>query len=362
MKTLRILFIFVLSSSLFACSEKHIADVDSIQSQNEREFINLKSGKVLERIGDNYFFEGDIAVSNAQLEALQNTGNILDAEGYDYSSLPPTSPKSGISILLPEQQSQLKALGLSPSQNRFWSMVRYVFAKDISNRSKQKVFEAIAHIEQNTNVRFYNATNQPTRDPVYNFDYPYIEIDDNRDKKNSNDLYLSWSRLGRIGGMQELKIAYFASVGTVMHEMCHALGLMHEQNRYDRDNYITIHSENISPEGKSQFAKETNNYYYIGDFDFKSIMLYDSYSFSKNGQPTMTKKDGSIFYANRVALSEFDKRFLNTFYLPYKARTDICTELDKIVYKSDNSIMSEPERIKLERQLNRNRCSYPLRK
>ena len=36
--------------------------------------------------------------------------------------------------------------------------------------------------------------------------------------------------------------------GTVQHETLHALGTHHEQVRTDRDQYVTIHEDNIEPD------------------------------------------------------------------------------------------------------------------
>ena len=35
--------------------------------------------------------------------------------------------------------------------------------------------------------------------------------------------------------------------GSVMHELLHALGFHHEHTRPDRDNFVTIHFDNIIP-------------------------------------------------------------------------------------------------------------------
>ncbi|MDR3129890.1 MAG: hypothetical protein LBU03_06615 [Tannerellaceae bacterium] len=170
------------------------------------------------------------------------------------------------------------------------------------------------------------------------------------------------SYVGRIGGRQDLTlIPWGCTTGTIIHEIGHAIGLLHEQCRYDRDSYITVNTSNILSTHINNFTKRTSNYYCIGSFDFSSIMLYPSYTgFEINSDiPAMTKKDGSIFYAQRDSLSILDRRFSNTFYVPYIARSDVYRELDSIVYKSDNTKMSPEERLQLQKELNNGNPNPP---
>ncbi len=103
--------------------------------------------------------------------------------------------------------------------------------------------------------------------------------------------------------------------GTCLHELGHTLTLEHEQCRPDRDCYINVYFENMTCTSKIQFHKflETSATAY-GKFDFESIMMYGSYAFSKNGEPTMTKKDGALFEAQRDHLSDEDKEHIRQIY------------------------------------------------
>lgn len=127
----------------------------------------------------------------------------------------------------------------------------------------------------------------------------------------------SWSssKLGHRGGMQELRLAKGATTGTAIHEIMHALGVHHEQSRGDRDQYVTIHYDNIKSGFVHNFEKHSGPYYYdIGGFDFDSIMLYSSFACSKNDKPTITKKGGATFRVNRKAMSRGDIQGLKILY------------------------------------------------
>lgn len=57
-----------------------------------------------------------------------------------------------------------------------------------------------------------------------------------------------WSSVGRIGGRQELNLqspGCLTKKGTVEHEMMHALGFLHEQNRWERDKHVTVNYDNV---------------------------------------------------------------------------------------------------------------------
>ena len=56
-----------------------------------------------------------------------------------------------------------------------------------------------------------------------------------------------WSAVGKWGGKQHLSLYVYGCiyVGTAIHELMHAVGFYHEHNRNDRDNYVTIHFENV---------------------------------------------------------------------------------------------------------------------
>ena len=242
-------------------------------------------------------------------------------------------------------------------------MVRFTYDSNLTTFQKNCIKEALLDLQSKTNLRFYNSTGQSQHDDVYNIDYPYV-----------NFIYkagdTSESYIGRIGGRQDIELADFAfdyaswgDYSVIEHEICHAVGMMHEQNRPDRDGYVTINWSNLTSKGSANFTKVTTNYMCRGAYDFNSLMGYSSYTSSTSmvndtSKPMYTKKDGSSLTQGRT-VSDLDRMWINYLYLPYVARSDTYRELDTVVYDGNNNKLTEQQRLQLQAQLNNGNPTPP---
>ncbi|PRD33298.1 UNVERIFIED_CONTAM: Astacin [Trichonephila clavipes] len=109
-----------------------------------------------------------------------------------------------------------------------------------------------------------------------------------------------WSVIGRNGGMQNLSLGNgCAWVGLVIHELGHAIGLYHEHQRSDRDNYITVYRNNVIPDQMHNFVlTDPDKEIIYAPYEYASIMHYGNYAFSRqpNRLPTMVAKTGVRLY------------------------------------------------------------------
>lgn len=125
------------------------------------------------------------------------------------------------------------------------------------------------------------------------------------------------SYVGRIGGKQPLWIAPGCQPDDIAHEIMHALGFVHEQNRTDRDQFIVLNAENIDEQYQENFFRLPPSLMTVSGlapFDFDSLMIYPPTMFSKNGQPTMQSKVSEKEIRPSVGLSPRDVERINRAY------------------------------------------------
>ena len=94
--------------------------------------------------------------------------------------------------------------------------------------------------------------------------------------------------------MQEVSITLdCARFGHAAHEIGHAVGLLHEHTRSDRDNYIQVLWKNIEDKYENNFKfYPHHNVTKDIEYDFQSIMHYPLDAFAEEkGQKTIIVKD-----------------------------------------------------------------------
>lgn len=150
--------------------------------------------------------------------------------------------------------------------------IPYVVDRDLAIKTKKEIRKALRHWKRKTCLNFRHKREG---------DVDYIRF-----------VYEigCWSYVGRAGGEQKVSIGPGCEfMGTIIHEIGHAVGFWHEQSRQDRDNYIRIVKENIQKNAEDQFDKmprrvmDSMGY----EYDYFSIMHYGTKFFSKNSKATI---------------------------------------------------------------------------
>jgi hypothetical protein len=130
-----------------------------------------------------------------------------------------------------------------------------------------------------------------------------------------------YAQVGYTGEPTQMSLSENCSKIAIYHEFFHVLGFFHEQNRFDREDYLEILWENIDEQYWPQFKLFPENSFQRiftsggpFQFTFNTIMIYDSTFFSLNQDYSMVRTDGTPFSSTFTAPTEIDIARLKELY------------------------------------------------
>ena len=152
------------------------------------------------------------------------------------------------------------------------------------------------------------------------------------------------SSVGMVGGQQFITGSGSCQVSTLVHEMGHSIGLFHEHQRLDNASYITLNLTNIDkPLIQGNFDRITSDDQDIGLYDYVSVMHYNPFAFSKNGNPTIESIPAGIPMSNTTGYSLGDVDGIKRLYGFTPSQVTITTNPSGLKITVDGSTVTAPQ-------------------
>lgn len=214
------------------------------------------------------------------------------------------------------------ALRLDFRNLRLWRGATVPYLIDESVPDKKLVLRAIAAWQKKTPVRFIEANTNSENWLIF------TRGDGCR------------SSLGMVGGSQFITLSDRCSYGAVLHEIGHALGLIHEHSRIDRDDFITVNQQNILRDKARNFYKHPTGHPLSDDYCYGSIMHYSNRAFAKNRSLKTIEVKGRHRIGQRKQLSSCDIARIQTLYTAL-ATEEIVRDASKKIDKSGNDLRKQ---------------------
>uniref|UniRef100_A0A0N5A146 Metalloendopeptidase n=1 Tax=Parastrongyloides trichosuri TaxID=131310 RepID=A0A0N5A146_PARTI len=178
--------------------------------------------------------------------------------------------------------------------------IKYSVKRPIRNKVVDK---GIKFIEKQTCVRFKKVSNLKTAGLIFTKGDSCSSVVGKKSKIEPQQITIT----------EECEIP-----GVIEHETAHALGLLHEHTRNDRDNYVKIYKKNIFKEYILDFHKFNNSLSksFNISYDLGSVMQYQKNAGSKNEKSSV--EPNNILYSKtmgqRTELSFNDIKLINYYY------------------------------------------------
>lgn len=189
----------------------------------------------------------------------------------------------------------------------------YEFEPNISNERRLAFAQACAAWTVNTPISCAERQGEP--------DFIFVETHFGGDTNKCGGFRTSCSPIGMMTGRQPMFIfdGQWSDQRTLIHEIGHALGLIHEHSREDRDKYIFINYNNMIAGAASQFTHMSAKT--LTTYDYVSIMHYPNCAFSsqvcditKPDVQTITPKACHLDIVGGNAVSELDRDAVRKSY------------------------------------------------
>ena len=218
-----------------------------------------------------------------------------------------------------------KALVAVSNKKRLWpgGIIPYVIDPELANPND--VLEAIQHWNENTVIRLVERTDQPNW-------VRFVPIDDGRCS----------AYLGMVGGEQKVFLREFCGVGSIVHEIGHAVGLWHEHQRNDRDTHIWVSSDPFNP-SRFNYKQKGGRALDSGPYDYGSVMHYSSYEL-RTIPPSIPLGGGGLLIGkgSERGLSAGDIDGVNRLYGKIPTETTITTNPAGLMIEVDGEIYTAP--------------------
>ena len=233
-------------------------------------------------------------------------------------------------IILPDPNVRTKGRAASFTSGDLWpdGVVVYEIAPELSDENQANIQQAI---------EVWNAYDTPIEFVPRAGEANYLRFEPQSGPSSTCNAAVGyWGR-----GKQPILLPERCSVTALIHEMGHTVGLWHEQQRQDRNRYVTVLWENIPSSHESAFSSLSISTD-VGRYDYASDMHYGSFSYSFNSRPTVMTNPPGIPVGETSGMSVADLDAVNRMYGRIPEEVTITTNPPGLNLLVDGELIAAP--------------------